>query len=721
MNRILSLTGRFLSVCLTLVLAAFVFGNASQAQAACSITYSGNSFTVSGCPSDAQHTITRFNGPSCPTTQTKVAQFNTGNEKYDPQPPMGQCQQVDHNFGSDDGSVGSGGVCSCNGTTGGGGGGKACGETCTQNSDCRNPSGNGSPVACVQGTCQNTMCAVGMTIPGGNCSCGSNVRKCGQICNGTVGLCGPNQGTCTYVNPPKHWYTNQPDCKWGWGETYCAGNQNGYSHVQCPATDTGDGGGTYLRNPAGLVNGIVSTEIAKSCQVCGNGEVEVGEECDLGTNNGKPGYDCTAVTCKKVACNKVCATDADCGAQSHTVDVYSSLTAGQDWVFDYFLDNGVYIEAAPALSIGGGAMSVNTDSAPHGGSYLYSTLNGVRAGFKTTSSSVILRTFKAATRGNMIVYVDGQQKQVITGLNTGTFGWTDITIQVGTANQYTCYNSGTSKNCRLPSNPTSATCSSSTPPPTPSPTPVVTPSPLACTLTPTFTSTGNASAWKYGDMIKYTLPAAPSSMIPVGGSVRYEGEAAAYRNGVYVKTTKLTPVNATASQFSPMKVDVANSTYYFRFRFCVKTSAGVETCTAWGNWAAPATTATATPATAAPTIAPGTSHVVKFVNKVATGRTTMVVDAIKEGTTYVENNSARLTYVGTWGVASDSSPSGGSYSATQTNGNSVSITTTQSTLYYRTYRYATRSDVSVYVDGVLKTTLTGLNTGSGWVDLPINF
>ncbi len=102
-------------------------------------------------------------------------------------------------------------------------------------------------------------------------------------------------------------------------------------------------------------------------------------------------------------------------------------------------------------------------------------------------------------------------------------------------------------------------------------------------------------------------------------------------------------------------------------------------------------------------------------------RTSTVVDAIKEGSVYIENTSSRLTYGGAWVTGADSAPSGGTYSKTATNGDSVTIVTTQPMIYYRTFRYSQRSDVSVYVDGVLKTTLTGLNTGSGWVDLPINF
>ena len=85
----------------------------------------------------------------------------------------------------------------------------------------------------------------------------------------------------------------------------------------------------------------------------------------------------------------------------------------------------------------------------------------------------------------------------------------------------------------------------------------------------------------------FTVGALPAARIPTGGSARYEGEVKAYRGTTAVKTVTLVPINPTASIFQPMKVDVANSTYYFRFRYCVKTVKGDETCSNWGAWAAP--------------------------------------------------------------------------------------------------------------------------------------
>ncbi len=220
----------------------------------CKINYNGtSSFTISG---GCSGTITRFNGPSCPTTQTKVAEFAVSNETYSPQPPSGQCQQVDHNFSGTDNAgkpIGAGGVCACNNPAPAK---KSCGETCTSNDQCRNPSANGAGVACISGTCQNTACP-GHTNPGVNCDCNVALRQCGQTCSGALGLCAAGQGTCTYVN------TNAAMCPWSGAQTYCAGNLNGYTRVSCSAGDTG---GQYLKGPTGKTTGFTLAEIAASCK-----------------------------------------------------------------------------------------------------------------------------------------------------------------------------------------------------------------------------------------------------------------------------------------------------------------------------------------------------------------------------------------------------------------------------------------------------------------------
>lgn len=127
--------------------------------------------------------------------------------------------------------------------------------------------------------------------------------------------------------------------------------------------------------------------------------------------------------------------------------------------------------------------------------------------------------------------------------------------------------------------------------PTPSPTPVPTPTPTpppsySCDLSVNWTSTGNHDVWKYGDMITFSTSQTASS-IPAGATVRYEGELLQFKNNAYVKTFTLTPINATASQFGPVKIDAGNAMYYFRFRYCVKDTVGVETCSNWGSSGAP--------------------------------------------------------------------------------------------------------------------------------------
>lgn len=456
----------------------------------------------------------------------------------------------------------------------------ACGDKCTSNSDCRNPSGNGSPVACVNGTCQNTMCPAGQTIPGGNCSCGSNTRKCGQTCNGTVGLCGPGQGSCTYVNSPQHWYTGQPDCAWG-SSTYCANTKNGYTKPVCITGDTP--GGRYLVAPNGVTRGITVDQMKASCQVCGNGEVEIGEECDLGANNGKPGFDCTANTCKKVSCNKVCATSADCGAVQHTVKLVTlSKSTANDILIDYVLDGNSYADGSPLLVPAGGTWSVIASADAHGGSYLRTAVNGASVSYKTYSSSIVLRTQGGPTRAAIAVYVDNVLKTTISTLSTQT-GWIDVPVLVSLANQYTCYGAGTAKTCRLSESPTDSTC---TPPP-PTATPVPTPVALVCSMPVSFTSSGNKAAWKIGDKITFTVGAVGSTSIPSGSTIRYEGQVNAYRGTKQTYAATLSPINASASQFAPITIEAVNATYFFRFRYCLKNSQNVESCSAWGAWNSP--------------------------------------------------------------------------------------------------------------------------------------
>lgn len=515
---------RILTICLTLAIAFVTTAGLSKAQAACVVTNVGGLtgyLHVAGCATGETVTEKRFKGtaPAGVTTNEGCIGYSqnltstaVANGDYTPGPGPGQCEQID---------IGSNGVARYGGAS------KVCGDTCTTSAECKNPSANGAPVACVAGKCANTACAAGMTIPGANCSCGANTRRCGQTCSGALGLCGPGQGTCTYVN------TNGPYCPWGWSQTYCAGSSNGYKVTACTSGDTGGG---YLVGPNGKVSGLTVAEITASCSICGNGTVEGTEQCDMGANNGKPGYPC------------------------------------------------------------------------------------------------------------------------------------------------------------------SATCTLPTPSPVVTPSPTPTPSALICDLTPTFTSTGSVSAWKYGDMITFSVGAVPSTRIPSGGSARYEGQASAYRGTTLVKTITLVPINATASQFQAMKVDVANSTYYFRFRYCVKTSAGIETCSNWGVWAVPMV-GDPTP--------PPTTKTVKIVKDATTGW--MDIDAINENGALVQQNSTRFTYSGTWQTDTSTVYSGGTSTYSGTAGASVTFTTSSPSVKLLTTRASNRATFDVFVNGVKKATLSTVN------------
>lgn len=113
------------------------------------------------------------------------------------------------------------------------------------------------------------------------------------------------------------------------------------------------------------------------------------------------------------------------------------------------------------------------------------------------------------------------------------------------------------------------------------------------------------------------------------------------------------------------------------------------------------------------------SHVVKFVFRSTAAGQNMAIDYIKDGTTVIDDNSALLTYTGTWIKGTDSAPYGGAYTATSTNGSAISYSTKSPSIIVRPFRYSTRGVLDVYVDGVLKRSITDLATGSGWTDISI--
>ncbi len=222
-----------------------------------------------------------------------------------------------------------GGYCSATTTCGGNPpptsppGTLSCGQSCTSDSQCRNPSAAGFGTTCRGGICENAFCAPGQTIPGANCSCGSSTRLCGQTC-GSAGFCAAGQGFCTHVNPAGQWYDGQPDCYDK--NTYCAGSQNGYSQPNCVYSDSGN---SYLRrnsdgNWKTLTTTLPSGDVEKSCQLCGDGFKISPEQCDDGALNGTSSSNC----------NKFCQFQSltiTANNTSGTITVASGSNVTLDW------------------------------------------------------------------------------------------------------------------------------------------------------------------------------------------------------------------------------------------------------------------------------------------------------------------------------------------------------------------------------------------------------
>lgn len=642
----------------------------------------------------------------------------------------------------------------CSGTTYCGGGGTApapvtgnlvCGDACTSSSQCRNPSGNGSPVACINGTCQNTMCAEGMTVPGGNCSCGANTRKCGQSCSGTVGLCGPGQGTCTYVNPPSHWYTGQPDCAWG-SAAYCVGTQNGFSRVQCTTGDAPGGG--YARDPSGNVKTIDTSTLAPSCQVCGNGDVEVNEQCDDGKLNG------TACGCSKTCEHFTMVLSANGTNDQVTVASGSNVTldwksagmtscvAQDGWtgekaltgtetinnvvantqytlkclqtgtsrpVYSSVVVNITGKTAAPVINF-----KINGSSAPvvYGKPVNWATQFGVFNAYFNWTTSGATSCVGTTNPSPQTVYpfpggVPYKMSASVAGWflfdQTQPVNLTSKTAALSVINdagaskygvfKFSCTGLGgtTTKTIVVVTDKTPAkqACAAPgtfiTPPPTAAP--------LVCSMPVTITSTGNKDSWKIGDKITFSLPAVSASSIPSGATLRYEGEVKAYRGSTQILSKVLTPINATASQFTPIQISAVNATYYYHFRYCVKSSSGTETCSAWGEWTLPT---------------PPPAKTVKLIKDGTTGW--MDVDAINENGGLTQQTSSRFAYTGSWATDTNAVYNGGSSTYTGTAGATVTFSTTASSLKLMTTRASNRATFDVYVNGVKKTTVSTKNS-----------
>lgn len=117
--------------------------------------------------------------------------------------------------------------------------GARCGDTCTSDSQCQNPSPAGATVKCIGGVCQNTAC-IGKTNPGRNCDC-SSLNACGQGCSAVVGLC-QTGSVCRYVvgpactdNPngavPTNTFCVPTTLPAGWSTRNCVSRDQGNSYV----------------------------------------------------------------------------------------------------------------------------------------------------------------------------------------------------------------------------------------------------------------------------------------------------------------------------------------------------------------------------------------------------------------------------------------------------------------------------------------------------------
>lgn len=242
-----------------------------QQASACKIEYlkinGVDSFQTTNC--DNAGTISIFNGSSCPTTQTLVSRNRIqGNGTFTPNPPQGGCQQVDHDFGGigpNDIPLGAGGVCACNTTSTPPPQLRACGEACTKQSDCLNPSTGGFPVECRNNKCQLPLtgpyaCPEGMSS-GSICGCSAK-QQCGQPCGPTTGnkICDPANSKCGFIKPFNL-------CREDAGNSstttqYCLPLEpgNGYTKLRCTAIAADS-----LVKPDGSQTGVTQADVLAAC------------------------------------------------------------------------------------------------------------------------------------------------------------------------------------------------------------------------------------------------------------------------------------------------------------------------------------------------------------------------------------------------------------------------------------------------------------------------
>ena len=161
----------------------------------------------------------------------------------------------------------------------------ACLALCQQDTDCAD---FGSPDGCYVGRCFSGLCEqVVAGSPGAQCDpveC-TDDAECIHLSNlCTLGAC--VQGACAeYFNP-----SAPLSC----GET-CEAD------ADCGDLSTNDGCKVGLCIDSECQQHIPAGAAAECGSLCGNKRVEVGEDCDLGSENGLPTSNCTA-TCQLVGC-----------------------------------------------------------------------------------------------------------------------------------------------------------------------------------------------------------------------------------------------------------------------------------------------------------------------------------------------------------------------------------------------------------------------------------
>ncbi len=159
------------------------------------------------------------------------------------------------------------GTCAWNPSTCGGSSGtaptpapkKACGDTCTTDSDCvSSGTAPNTPVGCRGGTCQNLNC-VGKTEPGTICGC-NTANACGQPCGASVGLCQAGS-ECGFI-------TTASQCLAAEGNTtkqFCLPTTpgNGYTVSRCSGIAA-----NYLVNPSGQSGTppLTQQDVITACQ-----------------------------------------------------------------------------------------------------------------------------------------------------------------------------------------------------------------------------------------------------------------------------------------------------------------------------------------------------------------------------------------------------------------------------------------------------------------------